>query len=182
MFADSTTQCRPKRPCANSRSHGSEQLRAPSWSCARVTRFVAQDCLHTRRWAAVRPDRAKAAAAGSVFHRSASLISRLNLFAASASVPLNTLGVIASGAVCGVLSDICPTTMAELFPTYLRTTRMSIGFRLTTAIFGGFASPASETLVRLTGSFSSPSYDVIGASIHFHWRPSIYHRDGTLRA
>ncbi|WP_232477626.1 MFS transporter [Caballeronia calidae] len=88
-----------------------------------------------------------------------------SLFVASASVPLVTLGVIASGAVCGVLSGVCPTTMAELFPTYLRTTGMSIGFGLTTAIFGGFASLASETLIKLTGSFSSPSYYVIGTSI-----------------
>jgi MFS transporter, MHS family, proline/betaine transporter len=88
-----------------------------------------------------------------------------HIFVDSASISVVLGAVICSGVVCGVLSGVCPTTMAELFPTHLRTTGMSIGFGVTTAVFGGFASVVCEGLIRYTGSFTSPSYYVMAAAV-----------------
>lgn len=73
--------------------------------------------------------------------------------------------IIAAGALIGVFAGICPAAMAEMFPTRMRTTGMSIGFGIATAAFGGFASLISETLIKMTGSQTAPSYYVICTAV-----------------
>lgn len=88
-----------------------------------------------------------------------------HLYVNSENTSLIFCAVVASGAMVGVFAGTVPATMAEMFPTSSRTTGMSIGFGISTAIFGGFASLISETLVRYTGSELSPSFFVILATL-----------------
>jgi MFS transporter, MHS family, proline/betaine transporter len=81
----------------------------------------------------------------------------------------STLAIMGAVALCsaliGIFAGTCPATMAEMFPTRVRTTGISIGYGLSVAIFGGFASVISETLIKVTGSELSPSYFVIAAAV-----------------
>ncbi|MCG7400330.1 MFS transporter [Caballeronia zhejiangensis] len=87
------------------------------------------------------------------------------LMVTTSSVLLIFAAIVLSGAMVGVFAGICPATMAEMFPTRTRTTGMSIGFGIATAIFGGFASLICESLIKLTGSDIAPSFFVIGTAI-----------------
>ncbi|WP_230951600.1 MFS transporter [Burkholderia diffusa] len=87
------------------------------------------------------------------------------LLVTTSSVLLIFLAIIVTGALTGVFAGICPAAMAEMFPTRMRTTGMSIGFGIATAVFGGFGSLISESLIKLTGSQIAPSYYVICTAI-----------------
>jgi MHS family proline/betaine transporter-like MFS transporter len=58
-----------------------------------------------------------------------------------------------------------PSALCELFPTHGRTTLMSIGYSLSTAIFGGFAPFISTWLIGLTGSPIAPAFYLTAAAI-----------------
>ncbi|MDR5758602.1 MFS transporter [Caballeronia sp. LZ035] len=58
-----------------------------------------------------------------------------------------------------------PSALCELFPTYGRTTLMSIGYSLSTAIFGGFAPFISTWLIGVTGSPIAPAFYLTAAAI-----------------
>ena len=58
-----------------------------------------------------------------------------------------------TGVACAVL--------AELFPTRIRYTALSIGYGFSVAIFGGFAALIATGLIRLTGDPLSPAYYVV---------------------
>lgn len=58
-----------------------------------------------------------------------------------------------------------PAALCELFPTKSRTTLLSIGYSLATAIFGGFAPFIATWLIDRTGSPISPTYYVIAAAV-----------------
>jgi len=58
-----------------------------------------------------------------------------------------------------------PSALCELFPTHGRTTLMSIGYSLSTAIFGGFAPFISTWLIGLTGSPIAPAFYLTVAAI-----------------
>ena len=58
-----------------------------------------------------------------------------------------------------------PAAIAEIFPTYMRSTWMSAGYSLAVAIFGGFAPFIATWLIGRTGSPLSPTWYVIGAAI-----------------
>jgi MFS transporter, MHS family, proline/betaine transporter len=62
-----------------------------------------------------------------------------------------------AGPLCAVL--------AELFPTKVRFTALSIGYSLAVTIFGGFAPFIATFLIRTTGSQVSPALYVIAAAI-----------------
>ncbi|WP_168787867.1 MFS transporter [Paraburkholderia aromaticivorans] len=81
----------------------------------------------------------------------------------SSIVPIFT-AIVLCGIVIGLFAGVCPAAMAEIFPTRMRSTGVSIGFNLSTAIFGGFAPLISEFLIKFTGSQQSPSYYVIFAA------------------
>lgn len=58
-----------------------------------------------------------------------------------------------------------PSALCELFPTNSRTTLLSIGYSLSTAIFGGFAPFISTWLIGLTGSPIAPALYLTLAAI-----------------
>ncbi|WAL81832.1 MFS transporter [Pandoraea sp. XJJ-1] len=62
-------------------------------------------------------------------------------------------------------SGAAPAALCELFPTRSRTTQLSIGYSLATAIFGGFAPFIATGLIQQTGSSISPTYYLIAAAV-----------------
>jgi MFS transporter, MHS family, proline/betaine transporter len=87
------------------------------------------------------------------------------LFSNTSSILLVLLSILFCNGLIGMLAGCCTVTMAEMFPTRLRTTGVSIGYGLGVALFGGFASVISEVLIKITGSALSPSFFVIAAAI-----------------
>ncbi len=59
----------------------------------------------------------------------------------------------------------CPAFYAEIFPTRIRYTALSIGYNIAVAIFGGFAPFIATFLVRETGSNYAPAAYVIAAAV-----------------
>src|SRR4029078_4854344 len=57
-----------------------------------------------------------------------------------------------------------PAVLAELFPTRLRTTGLSISYAFAVAIFGGGAPFLNTWLIQATGSNLVPSYYLIFAA------------------
>lgn len=88
-----------------------------------------------------------------------------SFFLSNTSTPLLVMSLVGVGALVGVFAGVFPATMAEMFPTRLRSGGVSLAFGLATAIFGGFGSLISEALIKITGSHLSPSYYVILAAI-----------------
>jgi MHS family proline/betaine transporter-like MFS transporter len=64
-----------------------------------------------------------------------------------------------------IFSGPGPAMLCELFPTHLRTTSLSVGYNLATAIFGGFAPAIATFLVRWTGQPIAPVYYVLCAAV-----------------
>ena len=58
-----------------------------------------------------------------------------------------------------------PAAIAEIFPTAVRSTWMSIGYSLAVATFGGFAPFIATWLIAATGNPLSPTYYLIAAGI-----------------
>ncbi|WP_232471129.1 MFS transporter [Caballeronia hypogeia] len=87
------------------------------------------------------------------------------LFLSGASFPLLVVVLACVGALVGVFAGVFPATMAEMFPTRLRSGSVSFAFGLATAIFGGFGSLVSEALIKLTGSHLAPSGYVMLSAI-----------------
>jgi MFS transporter, MHS family, proline/betaine transporter len=59
----------------------------------------------------------------------------------------------------------CPAAYAELFPTRVRYTALSIGYNIAVAIFGGFAAYIATWLIQATGSPLAPAFYVITAAV-----------------
>lgn len=57
-----------------------------------------------------------------------------------------------------------PAAIAEMFPTAIRSTWMSIGYSLAVATFGGFAPFVATWLIKVTESPRSPSFYVMAAA------------------
>ncbi len=62
-----------------------------------------------------------------------------------------------TGPLCAIL--------AEMFPTNIRYTALSVSYGFAVAIFGGFAPLISAGLIRLTGDPIAPAYYVIAAGV-----------------
>ena len=58
-----------------------------------------------------------------------------------------------------------PALLAEIFPTRVRSTGLSIGYSIGVTIFGGFAPTIVETFIHLTGDKLAPSYYVLTAAV-----------------
>jgi MFS transporter, MHS family, proline/betaine transporter len=69
------------------------------------------------------------------------------------------VGLLAAGYM-GAL----PALMAELFPTSMRTTGLSIGYSCGVAIFGGFAPAINAWLIDATASRLAPSFYLMAAA------------------
>jgi MFS transporter, MHS family, proline/betaine transporter len=65
----------------------------------------------------------------------------------------------------GAFSGAGPAALCELFPTQSRTMLMSIGYSLSTALFGGFAPFISTWLIGVTGSPISPALYLCAAGV-----------------
>ncbi|HEV3395163.1 MAG TPA: MFS transporter [Xanthobacteraceae bacterium] len=59
----------------------------------------------------------------------------------------------------------CPAAYAELFPTRVRYTALSIGYNIAVALFGGFAPFIATWLIRETGNPLAPAFYVISAAV-----------------
>jgi len=67
-----------------------------------------------------------------------------------------------------MISLLCgpgPAAVAEIFPTTIRSTWMSIGYGLGNAIFGGFAPFIATWLIAKTGSPISPTYYLSASAV-----------------
>ena len=69
------------------------------------------------------------------------------------------------GLMIALFSGAGPAAIAEIFPTNSRSTWMSTGYSLATAIFGGFAPYTATWLIEQTGSPVSPTYYLIAAAV-----------------
>lgn len=58
-----------------------------------------------------------------------------------------------------------PSALAELFPTSIRSTGMSLAYNSAVAIFGGFAPFLATWLIAVTGDKLSPAYYVVVAAL-----------------
>lgn len=80
---------------------------------------------------------------------------------AQGSFGLAVLGaVIMAAAFCGH-SAIINVTLAELFPTRIRGTAYSLGYNISTAIFGGAGPLVMTSLIAATALTSIPAYYVV---------------------
>jgi MFS transporter, MHS family, proline/betaine transporter len=79
------------------------------------------------------------------------------LIATGSSWPTVLCVQVAFNLLIAAFSGAGPAALAELFPTHARTTLMSIGYSLATAIFGGFAPFIATWLIAQTGSPVSPT-------------------------
>jgi MHS family proline/betaine transporter-like MFS transporter len=70
------------------------------------------------------------------------------------------IGVLAAGYM-GAL----PALMAELFPTSMRTTGLSVAYSCGVAVFGGFAPAINAWLIEATGNSLAPSFYVMAAAL-----------------
>jgi MHS family proline/betaine transporter-like MFS transporter len=59
----------------------------------------------------------------------------------------------------------CPAAYAELFPTRVRYTALSIGYNIAVAIFGGFAPFIATWLIKETGNPLAPAFYVVAAAV-----------------
>lgn len=76
------------------------------------------------------------------------------------------LGVQAVLAILmGVFFGTIPTTLAEIMPTKIRFSGLSISHNISMAIFGGGAPIAATKLIEHTGNIASPAYLLIAAGI-----------------
>jgi MHS family proline/betaine transporter-like MFS transporter len=85
----------------------------------------------------------------------------------SSGAPLHTIlaAQVVFNLFIGAFSGAGPAALAELFPTRSRTTLLSVGYSLSTAIFGGFAPFVATWLIASTGSPVSPTLYLTAAAI-----------------
>ncbi|HEX6442287.1 MAG TPA: MFS transporter [Stellaceae bacterium] len=87
------------------------------------------------------------------------------MMASSGNVALTVLSQLLMILLYVPYAGACPAYYAEIFPTRVRYTALSIGYNIAVAIFGGFAPFIATFLVRETGSSYAPAYYVVTAAI-----------------
>lgn len=87
------------------------------------------------------------------------------LVLAGPSLPTILMVQIVFNLFIAAFSGAAPAAICELFPTSSRTTLLSVGYGLATAIFGGFAPFIATALISGTGSPLAPTFYVIGAAL-----------------
>jgi MFS transporter, MHS family, proline/betaine transporter len=68
-------------------------------------------------------------------------------------------------ALLSLYAGCCPAAYAELFPTRVRYTALSIGYNIAVAIFGGFAPFIATWLIKETGNPLAPAFYVVAAAV-----------------
>jgi MHS family proline/betaine transporter-like MFS transporter len=86
------------------------------------------------------------------------------LLASSGSVALALITQLVLVILLAAYAGPGPAVYAELFPTRVRYTALSVGYNIPVAIFGGFAPFIAQWLINSTGSAIAPAYYVIVAS------------------
>ena len=87
------------------------------------------------------------------------------LMAASGSIGLAVVAQLLMVLLYVPYAGACPAFYAEIFPTRVRYTALSIGYNIAVAIFGGFAPFIATFLVRVTDNSHAPAVYVITAAI-----------------
>jgi MHS family proline/betaine transporter-like MFS transporter len=87
------------------------------------------------------------------------------LMSSSGNVGLTILSQLLMILLYVPYAGACPAFYAEIFPTRVRYTALSIGYNIAVAIFGGFAPFIATFLVRETGSNYAPAAYVIAAAV-----------------
>ena len=77
---------------------------------------------------------------------------------ASPSVAVLTIVQVVLGILMATYFGPLPALLADMFPTNIRTTGMSISYNVGVTLFGGFAPLILAWLVSTTGSLLAPSY------------------------
>jgi MHS family proline/betaine transporter-like MFS transporter len=85
--------------------------------------------------------------------------------AASGSIGLAVVAQLLMVLLYVPYAGACPAFYAEIFPTRVRYTALSIGYNMAVAIFGGFAPFIATFLVRVTDNSHAPAVYVIIAAI-----------------
>lgn len=80
---------------------------------------------------------------------------------AQGSTATAALGAVLLAAAFAGHAGVIQVTLTELFPTRVRYSAYSIGFSITTAVFGGAAPLLMTYLIERTGDKSVPSYAVV---------------------
>jgi len=84
--------------------------------------------------------------------------------AANTNAALALVAQIILVAMLALYAGPGPATYAEIFPTQVRYTALSVGYNSAVAIFGGFAPFLATYLIKLTGYSLAPTFYVIAAS------------------
>jgi MFS transporter, MHS family, proline/betaine transporter len=84
--------------------------------------------------------------------------------AASPTLTTYLLVQFAGAALYGLVFGVLPTLLAELFPTEVRYTGISISFSIAIMSFGGFSPFINTYLVEATGSSVAPAFWVIAVA------------------
>jgi hypothetical protein len=79
------------------------------------------------------------------------------LMAASGSIELAVVAQLLMVLLYVPYAGACPAFYAEIFPTRVRYTALSIGYNIAVAIFGGFAPFTATFLVRVTDNRHAPA-------------------------
>jgi MHS family proline/betaine transporter-like MFS transporter len=87
------------------------------------------------------------------------------LMSSSGSVGLALLSQLLMIAFYAPYAGTCPSYYAEIFPTRVRYTALSVGYNIAVAIFGGFAPFIATFLVKATGSIYAPAAYLIAAAV-----------------
>ena len=87
------------------------------------------------------------------------------LMSSSGNVPLTILSQVLMILLYVPYAGACPAYYAEIFPTRVRYTALSIGYNIAVAVFGGFAPFIATFLVQQTGNVTAPAIYVIVAAI-----------------
>jgi MFS transporter, MHS family, proline/betaine transporter len=90
------------------------------------------------------------------------------LFAMLAASPTLTTYLIvqfAGAALYGLVFGVLPTLLAELFPTKVRYTGISISFSIAIMSFGGFTPFINTYFVQATGNSVAPAFWVMAVAV-----------------
>ena len=87
------------------------------------------------------------------------------LLVASPSVLTLTAVEVVLGVVLTLYFAPLPALLAQLFPTAIRSTGMSVSYNIGVTIFGGFAPLILTWLIASTGSLLAPSYYYVAVAI-----------------
>jgi MHS family proline/betaine transporter-like MFS transporter len=87
------------------------------------------------------------------------------LMVSGATLRVVVLVQMAFAALIALFSGPGPAAIAEIFPTSGRSTWMSAGYSVATAVFGGFAPYVATGLIAVTGSPLAPTYYLIAAAL-----------------